>query len=72
MIDWITENVAIGEYSDGINAELLTQENIDCVLNLRAEDEKSDIEERLCKGIGVKYFRIAVGDYKGIDSIRHP
>jgi protein-tyrosine phosphatase len=67
MINWITDQVALGEYSDAINEELLKNENIDCILNVRAEDEPSDAEMQLAQRLGIKYFHVAVNDYKGIE-----
>jgi len=65
MITWITENVAIGEYTDAVNEELLKNENIDCVLSLRGYGvEEADSWERIvCETIlKIDYYRIPVAE----------
>jgi len=70
MITWITENIAIGEYTDAINEELLKKEKIDCVLNLRAKDEASVVEKTLELFLGIKYFHVGVGSHQGLEPIK--
>lgn len=70
MITWITRNVAIGEYSDAINEELLEKEKIDCVLNVRAKDEVNMVEQTIEMFHGIKYFHVSVGSRQGVDPIK--
>jgi protein-tyrosine phosphatase len=64
MITWITGNVAIGEYSDAINNRLLKREKIDCILSLRGGEleDDSSFEERVCKNLGIYFFRAPIND----------
>jgi len=64
MITWITENVAIGEYSDVFNEELLIKEKIDCILSLRGHgiEESSFDEIEKCNWLGIYFYRIPVTD----------
>ena len=70
MITWITKNVAIGEYSDAINEELLGREKIDCVLNVKERDEASMIEHAMERFHGIKYFHVSVGSHQGLTPIK--
>ena len=68
MITWITENVAIGEYSDAINRELLEKEKIDCILCLRTF--VSNEEDALKEFLQIPLFHISVGDHQGLKPIK--
>ena len=74
MITWITRNVAIGEYLDSINIELLKNEGIDCILDLRVEVEEDIIREtlNLCSrdDIYLHIYHIAVGRGQGLEPIK--
>ena len=59
MITWITENVAIGEYTDACNRENLLREKIDCVLSLRIIIPLG--EPILCKQNDIRFVHIPVG-----------
>jgi len=59
MITWITEKVAIGEYTDACNREALLEAEIDCILNLRTEDAVGEFI--LCQQNNIMYFQICVG-----------
>ena len=65
MITWITENVAIGEYTDAVNEELLKKEKIDCVLSLRGGGVEiySESEEELCRVLGIDFYRVPIMEY---------
>ena len=62
MITWITENVAIGEYTDAVNEELLKKEKIDCILNLRGSgvEESSYDEIELCDWLDIHFYRVPI------------
>lgn len=64
MISWITDNIAIGDYADANNLELLLKEKIDAVLNLCYQP---DVYEQSNQGI--KFFHVKVGDYQGKEVI---
>lgn len=68
MITWITENIAIGEYRDACNRELIEKEGIDCVLSLRIVDDKG--EPLMLMQMGVEYYKIPVGRHQGIEPIK--
>lgn len=72
MINWITENIAIGEYTDAINRELLTKEKIDCVLSLRGgEAEQNNLyEEKLCRGLGISFCNLPVIEYDFLEVLK--
>jgi len=59
MISWITENVAIGKYTDACNRENLIREKIDCIVNLRMEASLG--EEILARQINIAYFHLPTG-----------
>lgn len=61
MITWITENVAIGEFRDGINEELLRKEKIDCVLNLRSQTDLNIVEDTINLETDIEYVHIPIG-----------
>ena len=68
MINWITPNVAVGEYLD-VNMELIEKEQIDCVLSLRVLEDYGEFTR--LKQMGVKYFKIPVGRrHQGSQSIK--
>lgn len=68
MITWITENIAIGEYIDACNRELLEREKIDCILCLRTV--VSNEEDVLKEFLGIPLFHISIGDHQGLEPIR--
>jgi len=72
MITWITENIAIGEYLDAINEELLKKEKIDCVLSLRGgEAEQNNLyEEKLCRSLGISFCNLPVIEYDFLDILK--
>ena len=69
MITWITENVAIGEYADAVNAGALMIENIKCILSLRGGDTESDdsFENLRCKQCGIDYYRVPIMEYDKVE-----
>jgi len=68
MITWITDNIAIGEYTDACNRELIKKEEIDCVLSLRIIDDKG--EPLMLMQMGVEYYKIPVGRHQGLEPIK--
>ena len=68
MITWITKNVAIGEYIDAINRELLEKEKIDCILCLRFD--VSIKEEAIKNFLEIPLFHISVGCHQGLEPIK--
>ena len=62
MITWITENVAIGEYTDAVNEELLKKEKVDCILSLRGSgvEESSYDEIELCDWLDIHFYRVPI------------
>jgi hypothetical protein len=72
MITWITENVAIGEYTDAVNKELLDKEGIDCVLSLRGSgvEDNSNEEKDLLYGLGVSFFRTPVIEIGFLEDVK--
>ena len=71
MITWITKNVAIGEYTDALNEELLKKEKIDCILSLRTglglESGNDDFKFYLYDRMEIRYYNIPVGINAHID-----
>lgn len=72
MISWITENVAIGEYTDAYNRENLIKEKIDCILSLRGEgvEENAFAEIHICNCLGIDFYRVPVTDVRGTKNIK--
>jgi len=71
MISWITKKVAIGEYNDAVNEELLLTERVDCILNMRGgQNESSIVEQTIEMSLGINYFHLKVGSHQGIDPIK--
>jgi len=68
MITWITENVAIGEYLDTLNRELLKKEKIECVLSVR--EFSSEKEEEMCNFLDIDYYHVQVGAHQEPDPIK--
>jgi protein-tyrosine phosphatase len=68
MITWITENVAIGEYTDAVNEELLDREEIDCVLSLRFEELQVDPD--WYDSMGIDFYRIPTGYFPNSEIIK--
>lgn len=64
MISWITETIAIGEYSDALNKEALIQSNVDCILSLRGGEleDSSNEEAQFCHNLGIAFFRVPIHD----------
>lgn len=65
MITWITENVAIGEYSDSVNADALRMDKIDCVLSLRGGDVENmcSYEEGYLISLSIPFYRVQVAGW---------
>jgi len=59
MITWITENIAIGEYLDACNREVLLANKIDCIVDLRIEKPLG--AEILARQNNIAYFHLPVG-----------
>lgn len=76
MISWITDNIAIGEYTDVINEELLKKEKIDCILSLRTglglEESMNESYLDFLEGLGIIYYNVPVGinPHKDINTIK--
>jgi len=82
MITWITENVAIGEYTDARNVELLKKEKIDCIFNLRVNNPEGIADEILEETLELcskmypldnpipHYYHIEVGRHQGLEAIK--
>lgn len=68
MISWITEKVAIGDYSDAMNRESLIKEKIDCIVCLRRYLPVK--EEALRNILKIPLFHISVGSRQGLESIK--
>jgi len=68
MISWITEKVAIGDYSDAENREALIKEKIDCIICLR--HYLSVKEEALKNVLKIPLFHISVGSQQGLEPIK--
>lgn len=68
MITWITDKVAIGEYSDACNREALEQNKIDCVLDLRVVDSLGEF--LMLEQMGVHYFKLGIGREQGLEPLR--
>lgn len=68
MITWITPNVAIGEYADAINRELLEKEKIDCILCLRID--VSIKEEAIKNFLEIPLFHVSTGRRQGLEPIK--
>lgn len=72
MINWITENVAIGDYLDACNRENLLREKIDCVLSLKVTETLG--EYILCTQNNIGFYKIPIGrqfmDDEGIEPIK--
>lgn len=61
MITWITDHIAIGEYTDAINEKLLKKEKIDCVFSLRHEVTYVDPDPEWYDEMGIDFYKIPVG-----------
>jgi len=79
MITWITENVAIGEYTDAVNREVLNKEGIDCVLSLRTglgleveQDQECCHEANILENLEIYYYNVPVGinSHRNIETIK--
>ena len=72
MITWITETIAIGEYSDALNTESLKKERINCILSLRGagvEDSSFD-EKQLCDWLGIPFHRVPVTEMARLVNVK--
>lgn len=72
MITWITETIAIGEYSDTLNTESLKKEKIDCILSLRGAGIEEDAFDEIgfCNWLGISFYRVPVIEMASLESVK--